>query len=762
MTDYRAGRSETAKIWCKHTLKRLFELTVATVFSDPKQVSRLWHQGILMKIDIHLHTKQYKSGDPATRNVTPEKFCDKILSTDVGIACVTNHNGFDLYQYKNIESALGGEAQIWPGIELDVTDDGIRGHLLVIVPPEKAEPFSEAVTNATEGQNPDTFSATIDNVVEVFDKFGPLYVAHYKQKKPDLPDKSIDKLIERTKNPSRVIKEVTNSISAGIYISHGYPSIYGSDVHNWDEYEALARDLPDLRLPVDGFEHFCLLLEKDPTTINTVLERKTSETLNLEPFDDETEITLQAYNDINVIFGAKGTGKTCILRAIENHYSARGISAKMLTSASDRLDEIYDTKCKDITINLEPYDINYCTDEITSIRGARESDVTMLDNFLGYFRVNNTNKNAKRIHLKEIDKQDERAPKRRFREYKTSAERTERFIKFLETDGPAENELEEGERRDLVNLLSTLLGRLREGEWKAFSEWKEVGLLNSAIEKFRSEVSKKTGTPSKPSTTGFREYALNRLTLEANAREVLRNVDTNIPEQVEEVGNLGPGKGVLECRTKIVVQDGKVTDGTLGCVKGVRRKGAQKEFIKAVDDIAKNVYSDGLFTKVAALNAIDDVDDIKTVNELLLFKRYFAIDGKEYCPSSGEASMLMLQKELEEEKDIYILDEPERSLGNDYINDMIVPLLKERAREGKRIFISTHDANIAVRTLPYNSVYRCHGKSGYETYSGNPFSNDLVNVGCSNEALDWKKTSMRTLEGGEEAFGERGKIYGSG
>ena len=124
--------------------------------------------------------------------------------------------------------------------------------------------------------------------------------------------------------------------------------------------------------------------------------------------------------------------------------------------------------------------------------------------------------------------------------------------------------------------------------------------------------------------------------------------------------------------------------------------------------------------------------------------------------------MVMLQKELETDKEVYILDEPERSLGNEYINDVIVPLIKERARAGKKVFLSTHDANIAVRTLPYSSVYRRHGPDGYATYIGNPFSNNLVNPNDEDDWLDWKKVSMRTLEGGEDAFGERGKIYGNG
>ena len=110
---------------------------------------------------------------------------------------------------------------------------------------------------------------------------------------------------------------------------------------------------------------------------------------------------------------------------------------------------------------------------------------------------------------------------------------------------------------------------------------------------------------------------------------------------------------------------------------------------------------------------------------------------------------------------MYILDEPEKSLGNEYINDVIVPLIKERAKSGRKIFISTHDANIAVRTLPYCSIYRTYGQEGYRTFTGNPFSNSLVNVVKPDELLDWKVVSMRTLEGGKEAFGERGKIYGN-
>jgi predicted ATPase len=713
-----------------------------------------------MKIDIHAHTKKCKSGDAPTREISPENFCDAILSTEVRIVAITNHNVFDLEQYMEIETRLGKEAQVWPGIEIDILEGESKGHLLVIVSPALAKDFSEAVAKFTKGSSPDSFTATIDAVLEKFDSFKPLYVSHYKQKKPNLSEDALEKLLCGTKNPDCVIKEVTNSISAGIYISHGHASIYGSDVYDWAKYEELSRELPDLRLPVDSFGHFCLLLQKDPTTINTILDRKTSEDLQLSPFEDGSILKVRAFNDINVIFGPKGTGKSCILRAIAKHYGEKGIDARVYESASDRLDEIFDMKGRDLKINLNNHDINYCTNEIEALRAAREVGVTSLDKYVTYFAAKTTNRNAKKILLKDIEPEEQGGARREFADFNEAVGTTKTFLEFLAESPSVKKELTEDEHKQVTRILSELLERLRNRAWASFSGWKEICFLNSAIKAFRREVERKTGSPAKPTTTGFRDYAMNRIKIEVNAAEIVRSVDTMIPMLKERVGSLGSNKGKLEFRTEFEFQTGNVTDSSLSSLTGAK-KGTQKKFINCVRKILKRAYADDLFQHISELNEIEDVEDIKTVYELLLFKRYSALEGVRYTPSSGEASMVMLEKELGTDKDVYILDEPERSLGNEYINDVIVPLIKGRARACKKIFISTHDANIAVRTLPYSSIYRCHGQGGYSTYIGNPFSNNLVNPGDHSDQLDWKKVSMRTLEGGEEAFGERGKIYGN-
>jgi len=133
-----------------------------------------------------------------------------------------------------------------------------------------------------------------------------------------------------------------------------------------------------------------------------------------------------------------------------------------------------------------------------------------------------------------------------------------------------------------------------------------------------------------------------------------------------------------------------------------------------------------------------------------------------YKPSQGEKSMLLLNLKLNQDADNYILDEPELSLGNQYISSTIVPILSKLANARKRIVIATHNANIAVRTLPYLSILRTHNNGIYNTYLGNPFTNKLIDIDNENNILDWKEESLNILEGGEEAFEERSFVYEAG
>lgn len=713
-----------------------------------------------MKIDIHVHTKKTKSGDSEQRNVTDIRFKEIISMTDVKILAITNHNHFDLVQYNSFVKNIEGICQIWPGIELDVTEEGRRAHLIIIVNPKNAKEFNRRINKLVNGESEDSFSIFLTNIAKEFDDLDTIYIPHYHSKKPSLLDNEVEKLLNSVSNKKRVLKEATNSISAGIYISHGHNSIYGSDVHNWDDYTKIAQGLPDLRLPVESFEQFCLLLEKDDATINTILKKKSKETIQLNPFNIAAElIDLDIYNDINILFGSKGTGKTDILRALSKYYNKTGFKTNVYESSNVKLEDSYDIKGHSFNTTLCIFGIDECCQELSIIRNATEKNITRLSSYLRYFEEEETNKISKSIKVRNFSPLDETMSLRSFDDIIESLLSITRFKKNVTSDVVLKKVIGDDLYNEFYSVVDKILTKLKSESESRFIDYKSILLFNNLISKFSYEISRKTGQPEKPLTTGFKEYARNRINIERNLHKILQSISKRIEPEINYVGNLGE-KGELYCQTNLIIQNGSFINSKYAPINNVQ-KTPQKLVAGQLDSISKYIYSNKLFEKIAELNSIENSITITCISDLLLFYRHFTLNEKEYSPSNGESSMVLLHNELKEEKDIYIIDEPERSLGNDYISDVIVPLLKEHAQRGKKVIVATHDANIAVRTLPYNSIYRGHDIKGYFTYVGNPFSNNLVCITKDRPNLNWKNISMKTLEGGEEAFGERGKIYGN-
>lgn len=712
-----------------------------------------------MKIDIHTHTKKCKQGDSENRNISPERFDEVIRLTDVKILAITNHNHFDLEQYEAIKTKVQDTCQIWPGIELDIVENSRRAHLIVIPNPRFVNDFNDKVAELLTEKTADNFTISIEDTVSAFDDYDPIYIAHYFGKTPNLLDEGVEKLVGLVSNESRVLKEASNAISAGIFISHGHNSIYGSDVHNWNDYQEISKSLPDLRLPVESFEQFCLLLEKDNATINTILDKKTPEPLQLNVFGIAELIELDVYNDINVIFGSKGTGKTEILRSISKHYNDIGFENNVYESNTQKLEEVYDLKGRSYDSESTTFEIDNCYNELRRLRSVTEKNVTSLSSYLRYFSVDETNRISRDLKIKKNTQEDSSSPERDFEEINALYERFEQFLEFIDSEEILVELIGAELISELNDILKRISSKLKSESLGKFTDLKSISLFNQIIAVFVEEIARKTGQPQKPISTGFKDYASNRIKIEKDLNKISHCISQHIEPQIEYVGDLGE-KGHLYCQTNIKIQNGSVIDTNYQPVKSVN-KNPQRFVADSLRTLTNYVYTNSLFEKINELKQIDNSDTITSISDLLLFYRHFTIEGEQYTPSTGESSMVLLHNELMEDKELYLIDEPEKSLGNDYISNVVVPILKQHAQSGKKIIIATHDANIAVRTLPYNSIYREHDANGYYTFLGNPFSNSLKCKIEGKEDLDWKEISMKTLEGGRDAFGERGKIYGN-
>lgn len=402
-----------------------------------------------MKIDIHVHTKKIKSGDAPTRNIDKEKFADILKNTNVKILAITNHNHFDSKQFEEFRDEVSKHCQVWPGIEFDINENGKKSHLIVICNPGNYKEFDQRVQEIINSNNPDTFTISVNEIAANFDDLDCIYIAHY-FKKPYLGEEEIQKLCDLISNSKRILKEASNSISAGIYISHGHNSIYGSDVQDWDKYIETSQSLPELRLPVESFDQFCLLLEKDEPTINTILSKKVKENIEIVPFTAAEIIRLDVYPDINVLFGSKGTGKTEILEALSRYFNAKGHKTSVYKSNDNHLNDVYDIKGNSFNCNASDFGIDDCIEDIIFLKEVVEEDVTSLNKYFLHYSFQETNKISQKLKIRYIDEEDETQSKRILDEINEIRTEFKSFTEYIEDNEEISHHIDS----DLISELS--------------------------------------------------------------------------------------------------------------------------------------------------------------------------------------------------------------------------------------------------------------------------------------------------------------------
>lgn len=301
-------------------------------------------------------------------------------------------------------------------------------------------------------------------------------------KKLSLTDKDLSKLESLVSNSKRVLKEASNSISAGIYINHGHNSIHGSDVQNWNDYVKDSTSLPELRLPLESFEQFCLLLDKDDTTIKTILDKKTKETIQLNPFNNVAELMdIDIYNDINILFGSKGTGKTDILKALSKYYNGKGFKTEVYESNSKKIDDVFDLKGTQLTIDIEQLGIDDCSAELVSLRNATEKEITSLSKYKDYYSVDATNKISKNIKIDKFTTLDENSAKRSFEDIKNNLKKIQEFKNYYSADTKLIEIIGNDLLGDLENVIDRIIEKINSESRERFIDYKSISFFNKKI-----------------------------------------------------------------------------------------------------------------------------------------------------------------------------------------------------------------------------------------------------------------------------------------
>lgn len=706
-----------------------------------------------MKIDFHCHTKSVKQGETEKRNIDSKRFVEKINDANVKIVAITNHNDFDKKQYEEFVEEANESFQIWPGIELDIKDDETEAHLIIISNPNCLNEFETSINNLIGDNDKSTFIANIEDVLNEFNNKDVIYIGHYIGKKKMLSPKMIELMEKTIEEKYRLFLEPSNYKTLSVMSDNGFRAIMGSDVQDWEKYSSI--NLPELKLEVDSFNKFLLLAKKDVTTINTLLQKKEKRDIDISIKLKNKKVinqTIPIYNDINVIFGLKGTGKSCIIDGLCDKYIKDGIDCSIY-----RAKDVDDTIKSMQTINDNEkfeveFDLNILSKFIEKISKWKDNNPTSLSNYIEYIETKDNNKNKKRLGITKL-KPIKNNSTEKYDEYLEKRKTIDNIINEYEDNNLYEF-LDDNDKNILKEINNKIYIKYDSFTKEEYIKYKSIELSNNCITKIKEKADLLSSSKSVPNSTGFFEFAKNRLTLKDETNNILKLLRETKKIEEEKIGNLDEDKEVFlrkEYKTFFDNETGFKFGQTATTLKSVLKtlKNVNKKSLEDVNEYIK------LFNQELKDNNIQATDFIG-------IKKYFINNkGEAYEPSDGERIMLILDRALFENKEVYILDEPERSLGNNFINDVVLPRINELAKLKKTIIIATHNANIAVRTLPFVSILKEYTKGEYKTYIGNPFVNKLINQDNEEDFKNWKDESIRVLEGGNEAFYDREDVYES-
>ena len=710
-----------------------------------------------MKIDLHCHTLNCKKGDGENREPTVELFAEKIELSEVKVVAITNHNHFNKQQYDLFRNTVKENCDVWPGIELDVKELGSKaGHVLIITSPELVDQFYDVVNKNINIYNPNTLEITVGEMCRLFNPLNVVYIPHY-FKDHQLEEVDLELLESKAYPSSRILHEPSDIKSLGVLNANGFKSVLGSDVKNWNEYEKYK--FAEMKYEIQGYDNFLKLLDKNITFINDLITQDFYEEIEVYGIASKKQhpYKIKVYNDVNIIFGDKGSGKTEILESLYQYFkNSKGMNP-IKFNGGDKSNWFKNLIKSEKGYTYEDMGVNNVDTVFNDFKNFVDFSPVKIEKYLNYSK--NISNNKKRKKLKILDQQkiftyDLKRFNKLYSDYK-------KIVTFI-------NELIAFEIYQLnIDKFQSIIEQLKLMAEEAYvlclDEWinqKKDYFVDNTIDKLITFVSESDGTHEKPTETGFYKFIKNRLIIENDIFD-LNNILNTEPKIINEeyIGKIGDkGDGILYSELGFV---NKSNIEKIDYKKMYSSKTPIKDFLKYMLKVQELIFSVEMMDYLAQLNEKIENNQINNINMFLYNDKTFKLNNKDYKPSRGEMAILSLQYELISKKteQVFLIDELEVNLGSTYIENTIVPLIKDLAKSKKIVVIATHDANIATRTYPVNSILKTVDNGFYETYQGSMFTNKLINSDNS-KVLNWNTESEKYLEGGKPAFKERGDLYG--
>lgn len=702
-----------------------------------------------MRVDLHAHTQKCKQGDAQTRVIAPEAFTDKMRENGVGICSVTNHNMIDTVEYATI-SELCDDILVLPGVELDIVYSGHDRQLIVVCNPDVLDEFYQVFDNDPD-RDLDAYKLGYEEFKEKVARFNNediIIIAHFMNKAKGFKPQERRQLYSDLTGKVLIL-EPSNLMSMGFVNGHGEAlSLVGSDVQDWSKYS--GNDLPEVKFKINSYGKFFELCADPKGFVKNYLSGASKNTIHTD--DGDVDI----FDDINVIFGEKGSGKTELIKKIEPQLRSLGkeVALHMGDKYLQRYDQLIEDRSKLLKINESQKEI--VRKEVDYILSYREQQP---DNFIQKIMIFRADQNK--------NKQAAQIAKRNASFSNDQELDVDELLGSAQTNIDTVNDVKEinGEYRlhedphksALDHELNLLTNDIRQQTSEDYLSYFTAQATEDMLRTIKESVKRNGDTESLPSYIGFSKLVGTRLKRLESNKKLIDALGALKDSRDFILGKL-PSKGEVVLEVSVSVYGGERYDArsVFDKNKVVRDRWMLQKITKIrPDDFAEiNNYFD---------NSDEDFDlptgEEFTNHVVRKVKRTRISSNDNYEPSTGEKAILSISSILESSDfDCYLFDEIEKGLGNKYVAEVVIPKIKELRDKGKCIVLTTHDANIAVSTLPSQTVY-CEYPNEEVYYSGNMYSNELIGI-KNLSTIPWLDKAMVHLEGGDRMFAIRRNIYG--
>ena len=669
----------------------------------------------MKKIDLHIHTVSTVWDGSFSFNL--KKLEKYVSETNLDAIAVTNHNVFDGTQFRQIMKAL--EVVVFPGIEISLD----CGHILIISDVANLEDFEDKAKLVANRINQIEDSISVDELGKIFGHLNDYLVIPHYQKGPSIKVEDLNQIASYVS--AGEVDSVKKFIRATKAQSMLIPVLF-SDARICDELDSL----PTRQTFIDCGELTLNAIKACLQDKGKVALSETEGNELFQIFEDGQKLS----TGLNVLLGERSSGKTFTLDKIAKlNDNVQYIEQFSLVQRDDGADE------REFNNALKKDQSQFTEDYLSGFKAVLNNVMT-------------------------IDLQgDERAVESYVSTLLKSAEETEREDEYSKTALFNESAFSISEDDTLNALIHSVRQVIENIKYRDII--KKYIDLNSMkqlacelIELFRTE---KFETKKKNLVNGLIRDIKGRLKMHTASVQVEDidlyhvSIDKKKVDRFSEI-------------VKFLQREATISEESIQEFRIVAEKGAfagAGEIKKA--NGGKGAFKDSLKEYEQPYDYLKTLLDHENVTPSELYKLFAKIsyrilnkDGAEV--SGGERSEFRLLQKIKDAQnhEILLIDEPESSFDNLFLNSDVNQIIKEISKSMPVVVVthnSTVGASVGADYLLYASKEIKEGKPVYKLYSGHPTDQKLTSL--DGTIINNHEVMLNSLEAGHDTYIKRRQGY---